>query len=89
MATQDEEYQKAQSDRYALCDSGSHEFKSFGDYVCCNYCGKEPVPETIERTAEDLVRSYAKAYGETEEPTPDHYGIFWIPVFRWKDCCSC
>ena len=37
-----DEYQKAQGARYALCDSGSHEFKSFDGYICCNYCGKVP-----------------------------------------------
>ena len=38
------------------------------------------IETTVERSAEDLVRSYAKAYGETEEPVADHYGIFWMGV---------
>lgn len=36
---------------------------------------------TVEQSAaEALVRSYAKAYGDTEEPVADHNGIHWMHV---------
>ena len=35
---------------------------------------------TTERTTEELVRSYAKAFGDTTEPVADHNDIYWMAV---------